>query len=163
VFTDASWSKSMIPYFEVFKMHLNMKTIILFALALMANLAFAQTDQQLVEKALNNYLDALYEAKPELIRESVHPKLGKYGFYRPGKDQAFGKMGQMTYERLEKLAAEWNAAKKPIPVPKKAEVIAVHERIAIGKVAAEWGFDYCQLVKEDGKWLIINIIWQSPE
>jgi hypothetical protein len=125
--------------------------------------AVAQSAKALVEKALNNYLDALYEAKPELIRESIHPKLGKYGFYRPAKDAPFGKMGQMTYERLEKLAGEWNAAKKPIAVPKKAEVIAVHERIALGKVSAEWGFDYCQLVKEEGKWMIINIIWQSPE
>lgn len=126
--------------------------------------ALAQSsEKQLVEKALNNYLDALYEAKPELIRESVHPKLGKYGFYRPDKQKPFGKMGQMTFERLEKLAGEWNAEKKPIAVPRKAEVIAVHDRIAIGKVSAEWGFDYCQLVKEDGKWLIINIVWQSPE
>lgn len=125
--------------------------------------ASAQTDKELVEKALNNYLDALYEAKPELIRESIHPKLGKYGFYRPAKDKPFGKMGQMSFERLEKLAGEWNAEKKTISVPKKAEVLAVHERIAIGKVTAEWGFDYCELVKEDNKWLIINIIWQSPE
>jgi Putative lumazine-binding len=140
-----------------------MKAMTFFALVLFTNLSFAQTDHQMVEKALNNYVDALYEAKPELIRESIHPKLGKYGFYRSKKDQPFGKMGQMTYERLEKLAAEWNADKKPIPVPKKAEVIAVHERIAIGKISAEWGFDYCQLIKEEGKWYIINIVWQSPE
>lgn len=125
---------------------------------------FAQSnDRELVKKALDNYLDALYEAKPELIRESVHPKLGKYGFYRPAKDKPFGKMGQMTFAQLEKLAGEWNAEKKPIAIPRQSEVIAVHDRIAFGKVSAEWGFDYCQLVKEEGKWMIINIVWQSPE
>ncbi len=125
--------------------------------------ASAQTDKVLVEKAMMNYLDALYDAKPELIRESVHPKLGKYGFYRPSKDMPFGKMGQMTFERLETLAGEWNAEKKPIATPRIAEVIAVHEQIAIGKVSADWGFDYVQLIKENGLWLIINIVWQSPE
>ncbi|MBK8053744.1 MAG: nuclear transport factor 2 family protein [Saprospiraceae bacterium] len=135
----------------------------IFILLFVSFSTFAQTDKQMVEEAMMNYLDALYDAKPELIRESVHPKLNKFGFYRPAKDKPFGQMGQMSFERLEKLAGEWNAQKKPIDIPRKAEVIAVHEQIAIGKVSAEWGFDFMQLVKENGKWLIINIVWQSPE
>ena len=136
---------------------------LLIILSFLSLAASAQTDKVLVEKAMMNYLDALYDAKPELIRESVHPRLNKFGFYRPAKDKPFGKMGQMTFERLEKLAGEWNAEKKPIPTPRKAEIIAVHDQIVIGKVTADWGFDYMQLVKEDDKWLILNIVWQSPE
>jgi hypothetical protein len=140
---------------------MNSKLLIFFLFISLSS--FAQNDNQLVEKAMMNYLDALYDARPELIKESVHPNLNKFGFYQEGKDKPFGKMGQMSFERLEKLAGEWNAAKKIISIPKKVEVLAVHDKIAIGKVSAEWGFDFIQLVKEDNKWLIINIVWQSPE
>jgi len=29
------------------------------------------------------------------------------------------------------------------------------------KLVAVWGIDYMHLAKFDGKWMIVNIIWQS--
>ncbi|MGH7520920.1 MAG: hypothetical protein ACREMI_06550 [Gemmatimonadales bacterium] len=33
---------------------------------------------------------------------------------------------------------------------------------ATAKVVAWWEIDYPQLAKYDGKWMIVNVMWQSP-
>ena len=30
------------------------------------------------------------------------------------------------------------------------------------KLVAEWGVDYMHLAKFDGKWMIVNMLWQGP-
>ncbi|MGH9838243.1 MAG: nuclear transport factor 2 family protein [Blastocatellia bacterium] len=32
---------------------------------------------------------------------------------------------------------------------------------ASAKLVAEWGMDYFHLAKYDGKWKIVNVMWQS--
>jgi type II secretory pathway pseudopilin PulG len=57
------------------------RMIAIAALALMPAVASAQNggDRQAVQQAAANYVTAVYESKLELIEQSVHPKLTKYG------------------------------------------------------------------------------------
>ena len=32
---------------------------------------------------------------------------------------------------------------------------------AVARLDAEWGVDYFQLAKIDGRWMIVNVIWQT--
>ena len=36
-----------------------------------------------------------------------------------------------------------------------------YDKIANAKVTAKWGIDYFQLVKEDGRWKIHHVLWQT--
>jgi hypothetical protein len=69
--------------------------------------AESKDERTAVQRAVTDYLDALYEAKPELIERSVHPNLSKHGFYR-NKEGVYQK-GVMTYTQLHTLAGKWNA------------------------------------------------------
>jgi hypothetical protein len=119
-------------------------------------------EKEAVRRAALDYLDALYKVKPELIERSVHPKLNKLGFYRKDTTVPYREMG-MTYDQLLALAGKWNKDGKNVgpKSPYEAIVLDVSDQTAAAKVKAEWGFDYLLLAKYEGKWKIIQILWQS--
>ena len=123
----------------------------------------AAADKEAVRAAAMDYLEALYQAKPELIARSVHPDLAKRGYYRK-KDETQFSNSPMTYQQLFDLAGTWNKdGKRPVATaPKEVVVFEVLNQIASARVTALWGVDYMHLAKYDGKWKIVNILWQEP-
>ena len=118
------------------------------------------TEHAAVERACLDYVEGVYEVKPELIKKSVHPDLKKFGFSR--RDDGYRGV-PMTYEQLVALAGQWNKdGRVPDDAPKKVEVFDVLDMTASAKLTAHWGIDYFHLVKEDGKWKIYQVLWQSP-
>lgn len=123
----------------------------------------AQSEELRVTAAILNYVDALYEVKPELIAESVHPDLNKIGYWRAEGESDYRDGSVMTYDQLVDLAGKWNAKKwLSEDAPKKITIFEVQDKTAVAKLSAEWGTDYFHLAKLDGRWMIINVLWQSP-
>ena len=120
-------------------------------------------DRDLVFAAVEDYVDALYLVQPDRIKKSVHPELMKKGFWK-GKDKTdYAFDGIMTFDQLVELAGKWNAKGwLPKDALKKIDIYDVQDQTAIAKLTAHWGTDYFQLAKFDGKWMIVNILWQGP-
>jgi len=119
-------------------------------------------DRDLVYAAIEDYVDALYLVQPERIKKSVHPNLTKKGFRKPKDKQAFGPESTMTFDQLYELAAKWNAkGTLPKDAPKQIDIFDVQDQTASAKLTAQWGTDYFHLAKYDGKWMIVNVMWQS--
>ena len=146
-----------------------MKRIAIMALALtIAGLAGqaqsgASAEKDAVAAAAMDYLVALYEAKPELVARSVHTDLSKRGYFRKKGETTFSS-APMSYQQLYDLAGTWNKdGKRPVATaPKDVVVYEVLNQTASAKVTALWGIDYMHLAKYDGKWKIVNILWQEP-
>jgi hypothetical protein len=138
-------------------------TILVASLSLCSFMAGAQShDHDLVYAALEDYVDALYLVQPERIKNSVHPNLTKKGYWRKTSSEPFGPEQTMSYQQLYELAGKWNAKgglKKD--APRKIEIFDVQDQTASAKLTAQWGTDYFHLAKYDGKWMIVNILWQS--
>lgn len=123
----------------------------------------ANNDKEAVRLAVLDYVEGVYNVQPERIERSVHPKLTKLGFYRPPADVAYRPASAMTFEQLVQLAKTWNKeGKLRKDAPKGITVYEVQDQTATAKLLAEWGTDYFHLAKFDGKWMIINVLWQSP-
>lgn len=122
----------------------------------------ANADQEAVRAAAMDYIEALYQAQPDRIVRSVHPKLTKVGFFKKQGETAYSET-PMTYDQLVNLAGSWNKeGKRPVATaPKEVAVYEVLNQTASAKVTALWGIDYLHLAKYDGKWKIINILWQE--
>jgi hypothetical protein len=60
-----------------------------------------------------------------------------------------------------KLTAAWNKDGKRDTTIKEVTVLDVLDQTASAKVVAMWGIDYMHLAKYDGRWQIINIVWQA--
>lgn len=118
-------------------------------------------EKEAVRQAAMDYIEALYQVDSSRIERSVHPDLSKRGFYREKSADPY-KAGTMTYQQLYDLAGRWNKngqVKKD--APKEVVVLDVLDQTASVKVVAQWGIDYMHLAKYDGKWKIINVLWQS--
>lgn len=118
-------------------------------------------DREAVKQAVLDYVEALYEADSTRIERSVHRDLFKLGFERD-KDGTY-KPYRMTYQELYDLAGKWNKTGR-IPKNSKKEIVVydVADQTASAKLTAMWGIDYLHLAKFDGKWMITDILWQTP-
>ncbi len=122
-----------------------------------------EADRAAVARAAQDYLDGLYQARPELVEKSVHAELAKLGFTRKEPGEAY-EPSVMTRAELLAIAGTWNAEgdKVDADTPGKVEVLGVMDRVACVKLTALWGADYMHLTKdEDGVWKIRHILWQT--
>ena len=126
--------------------------------------AFGQTDEDrgAVKQACLDYVESIYEVNSSKVERSVHPELVKRGFFVK-KGEAVYSPSAMTFTQLVELSKNYNkAGKLPKDAVKEVVVFDVADQTASAKVTAVWGIDYIHLAKYDGKWKIINILWQSP-
>jgi len=121
-----------------------------------------EADREAVRQAALDYVEGVYEVSPQRIERSVHPELVKRGFYiKKGETDYTG--APMTFAELVNLAKTYNkSGRVPKNAPKEIVVLDVLDQTASVKLTAHWGVDYMHLAKYDGKWMIINILWQSP-
>lgn len=139
--------------------------ILMFAFVLtfpVASYAQADTGKEGVRQAVLDYVEGVYEVAPERIERSVHPELVKRGFYIKKGESAYT-FAPMTFAELVNLAKTYNkSGRVPKDAPKEIVIFDVLDQTAAAKLTAVWGVDYFQLAKYDGKWKIVNILWQTP-
>ncbi len=126
--------------------------------------AQSDADRKGVEEAVLDYVEGVYLVQPERIERSVHKDLRKLGYGRREISDDY-RVLPMTYQELYDLAAHWNANGHldPETSPKEIVVFDVLDQTAIAKLTAAWGIDYFQLAKYDGKWMIVNVLWQTTD
>ena len=145
-----------------------MKRLIPFAVVLTFVVGFATApsrsndEREMVRQAVLDYVEGVYQVEPARIERSVHPDLSKHGYWRTkGKDGYT--TGKMSYAELVEVARNWNkSGKLPKDAPKEITIFDVQDQTASAKLVAAWGTDYFHLAKYDGKWMIVNVLWQSP-
>jgi hypothetical protein len=131
----------------------------LFALPLFT-MSNADEDRAAVERAVKDYVEGIYQVKPELVERGVHADLAKLGFWRADETTEYRGPMSMTKQQLVELSKEWNAEGRELTY--EVELLDVLDKTAAAKLTAHWGIDYMHLMKTDGKWQIIHVLWQSP-
>ena len=121
-------------------------------------------EKQKVKEACLNYINAFYQADTTLAYESVHKSVRKVGFYFNKEKQTYSGPLEMPFDDLVSLAKRWNAdgSRTDANSPKEVTVFELSDKTANAKVTAIWGIDYLSLAKIDDKWMILNVLWQSP-
>jgi hypothetical protein len=142
------------------KLKITIIPVIILALSFAAQ---AQTDdEKAVRRASLDYIEAVYNVDPSLAERSVHPELVKRGFFVKRGETEYSPH-TMTFAELVELSKNYNKnGSVPKDAPKEVVVYEVSDQTASVKVTAVWGIDYMHLAKYEGKWKIINILWQTP-
>lgn len=141
---------------------------ILFTLAMLCftltDVAMAQQndDHEAVRQAVLDYVEGIYQVQPERIERSVSRELAKVGYWRE-KDGGPYSESRMSFDQLVGVAKNWNKngrvdAKTAL---KEVVIYEIVDQTATVKLRAHWGIDYMHLAKKEGKWLIMNVLWQS--
>ncbi|MTE25370.1 nuclear transport factor 2 family protein [Winogradskyella ouciana] len=143
-----------------------MKSLLATLLLLFSFSVFAQdsSDESQIETTLNNYLDGFYKGDTLKLKAALKPRLYKFGYWKNKESGEYEYSNQMTYEKAIAYAKRVleNDQQKGDDVIRKAEVLEISNHIAAAKVIGFWGVDYMLLSKEEGKWMIEQVIWEGP-
>jgi hypothetical protein len=124
----------------------------------------SQKDSLEIQKKSLGYLIALQELKPDLMNEVMNDSLNKVtiGYDRETKKEY---ARATTKEDMMVFANNWNKANNQFP-PKPTnniEILDIYNRIATVKIVSDNWVDYLHLIKLDGTWNIVNILWQHKD
>jgi len=132
---------------------------------LVARPAAAQepADREAVRAAVLDYVEGFYEGDTVRLVRSVWPEVRKYGYWRSKPDASYAGEA-MPFPDFKSYAnrIKSGASKTPAGAPKDITVFDVQDQTASAKLTAWWGTDYLLLAKEKGRWMIIQVLWQSP-
>lgn len=141
-----------------------MKHIILYLIFFSAYQSVsAQTKQDsiAIKQAALDYIESQHQPNPAQMERALHPRMVKRTFWN---DKATGKdyVRETTTESMVLLAESYNKKGDKFPAVPKKEVkfLDISERTASLKLIADEWIDYMHLVKLNGAWKIINVLWQ---
>jgi Putative lumazine-binding len=124
---------------------------------------FGQTKQDslAIKQVALDYIESQHKPNPAQMSNALHPRMVKRTFW---KDKATNKdyIRETTTESMILLAESYNKNEDQFPTLPKKEVLLldVSERTASVKLIADDWIDYMHIVKINGIWKIINVLWQ---
>jgi len=140
-----------------------MRTLFLLASILLSYTTFGQTRQDTlaITQAALDYIESQHKPNPAQMDRAVHPRMVKRTFW---KDRVTQKefVDENFAENMIILAERYNKNGDRFPAnPKKVvKLLDISDRTASVKLTADEWIDYMHLVKVNGQWKIINVLWQ---
>jgi len=127
-----------------------------------ATLAFAASsraqtpaDTEAIKQTALDYIEGWYEGNAERMERALHPELAKR-IVTPKNT-----IKSMTAQSLVEQTREGGGKDTPAEKQQKdVTILDVFEKAASVKVVASDWIDYMQMGKVDGRWVIINVLWE---
>ncbi|MEN0047540.1 MAG: nuclear transport factor 2 family protein [Bacteroidota bacterium] len=123
----------------------------------------AQTTQDSLEikQAALDYIESQHHMKPEQFERSAHPRMVKRTFWTNEKTQK-EYLGETFRDAMILLAETYNENGDKFPENPKKEVVIldIYDKTASVKLIADEWIDYMHIVKLNGHWQIVNVLWQ---
>jgi len=123
-------------------------------------LAQTNSDRDAIRQTALDYIEGYYDGNAERMERSLHPDLAKR-IVRT--DPATGKnlLEHMTASRLVQLTK----MRENRPTPKDQQqkdvtILDLYENAASVKVVANDWIDYLHVSRFEGRWLIVNVLWE---
>ena len=116
-----------------------------------------------VRRAVLDYVEGFYEGDSTKLVRALRRDFFKYGYSRDRETNSYEGM-QMTWDGAMGYARRMKQSARPTPAtaPKEVTIYEVQDRTASAKLRAWWGTDYMLLAKQDDRWVITHVLWQSP-
>ncbi|RXM52565.1 MULTISPECIES: nuclear transport factor 2 family protein [unclassified Chryseobacterium] len=134
-----------------------------FLLFLLIHWIPAQTKQDTlnIKQAALDYIESQHSPSPSRMERALHPRMVKRTFW---KDKATGKeyLRETNTESMVLLAESYNKNGDKFPASPKKEIklLDISDKAASVKLLADEWIDYMHLVKLNGSWKIVNVLWQ---
>lgn len=123
--------------------------------------ADSKSDRKSVERAVKDYIESQHLVNSEMMERGVDLKLVKRTYWKSSSGEEL--ILESDYDGMSKLAGSYNKKGDKFPSEPKIEIkiFDIEERVASVKLTADDWIDYMHLYKnEQGKWKIINVLWQ---
>lgn len=122
--------------------------------------AQSTSDAELIKQTALDYIEGWYEGNAERMERALHPELAKRIVRRDARGRnSLGQMGAMTLVQFTRAGDG-----KSIPKEKQQKdvtVLDIFGNAASAKVIASDWVDYLHLAKWNGRWVIVNVLWEE--
>ena len=121
--------------------------------------AQAAADSAGIRQAALDYIDGYYTGDGARMERAVHPELAKRVVRT--NEQGRSQLGQMSAMTL--VMGTRAGGGKDTPVAQRREdvtILDIYQNAASAKVYASGWVDYLHLAKWNGRWVIVNVLWE---
>lgn len=145
-----------------------MKTLILILIFLSSTILFTQvsineTDSTAITATAFDYADGFYSGAPERMERAIHPDLNKV-FVVKLSPTAKSSLQYSTFSGLIELTRAKLGFREPEKRNIKVTLLTINNDLASAKMTSPMFNDYLQMVNIEGKWKIVNVLWEpGPE
>lgn len=133
---------------------------ILFLLVLsFTAVAQADADREAIKRTALNYAEGWYEGNADKVESALHPDLAKRIARTNDKGQT--RLDQMSAMAL--VQGTRGGFGKQTPKDQQQKDVTVYDVLggaAIVKLEMRDWVDYMHIAKSNGKWLIVNVLWE---
>lgn len=123
----------------------------------------AQTKQDSldIKRVALAYIEAQHTPNPKLMESALHPRMVKRSVFR-NKTAQKDFISEFFTENMVILAETYNVKGDKFPKNPRKEIklLDVSAKTASVKLLADAWIDYMHIVKVNGEWKIVNVLWQ---
>lgn len=143
-----------------------MKKIILFAAfilissaAVSAQTAPSDADKAAITATALDYIEGWYEGNPDRMERALHPDLAKRIVHTNAEGRS--SLGQMSAMSLVQGVKRGGGKDTPKERQQKdVTILDIYGNTASVKVVASDWVDYLHIAKFNGRWVIVNVLWE---
>ena len=121
--------------------------------------AQSAADSSGIRQAALDYIEGYYEGDGARMERALHPELAKR-IVRTN-EQGRSQLGQMSAMSL--VLGTRAGGGKDIPAANRREdvwILDIYQNAASAKIDASDWVDYLHLAKWNGRWVIVNVLWE---
>jgi len=139
------------------------KLFLLVIVALLSSIPMARAqsaaDAEAIKQTALDYIEGWYEGNPERMERALHPELAKR-IVRTSKEgmSNLNQISAMTLVQYTRRGGGKNTPKEK--QQKDVTILDVFENAASVKIVASDWIDYLHMAKWNGRWVIVNVLWE---
>ena len=136
------------------------KRLLVLAMLFLAATVNAQSNSEAaIKQTALDYIEGWYEANPERMERAVHPELAKRIVRtNPEGRSRLDQQGAMTLVMNTRGGGGKDTPKER--QEKQVTILDIYENSASVKVVASDWIDYLHMAKFNGRWVIVNVLWE---
>jgi hypothetical protein len=117
-------------------------------------------DEAAIRQAALDYIEGWYEGNAERMERAVHPELAKR-IVRTNPQNGQSRLDQMSAMTLVLGVRRGGGKNTPTEKQQKdVTILDVYQNAASAKIIAGDWVDYLHLAKFNGRWVIVNVLWE---
>ena len=134
--------------------------LLTFASAAHAQTTASNADAAAIRQTALDYIEGWYEGNAERMERALHPELAKR-IVRTNPQNNQSRLDQMGAMSLVQGARRGGGRNTPKERQQKdVTILDVYESAASVKVIASDWIDYLHVAKFNGRWVIVNVLWE---
>jgi hypothetical protein len=127
-----------------------------------AQTSASDADREAIKQTALDYIEGWYEGNPERMERALHPDLAKRIVMT--NPQGWSQLQQMSAMGLVQGVKRGGGKNTPKEKQQKdVTILDVFNNAACVKVVASDWIDYLHVAKWNGRWVIVNVLWELKQ